>query len=69
VSRLGLSLLLGGLVLATGLGVCFIQAENHARAQALAARHRECEMVEAAVEVLELQVRAHVPGLDQGARQ
>ena len=61
--RHALSFLLCSILLATGLGLCLIQAENHARAQELAEQHRECEMLEAAVEVLELHVRAHVPGL------
>lgn len=46
-----------------GLVTASQQSKNHALAAELSDCHRECEMIEASIEQLELACSAHIPGV------
>jgi hypothetical protein len=58
-----LAVFLGGACVATALATCFVQAQNHDRARALARAQRHWEMLEAANAQASARALAHVPGV------
>jgi hypothetical protein len=58
-----LAMFLGGACVATALATCFVQAQNHECARALARAQRHWEMLEAANAQASARALAHVPGV------